>query len=231
MIVVPYTFQCKELLFVLARMHPPTSRSEEGTIRDAAAQLANTLLRNVEIVDDHELLVVLDEPVEAVAIARDFEMRLERCIASPLAVEMLSESGQPAHESFTWLQKQLLIPADPNGALLKVKGLGRDRLPAGIDQIPDGPGVWLWIITPNGDRVTFIARQQTLGTHADISIDDRLLARVHAAIIPYRGTWAIEDRASPSGTFVDNSRCRSRCLVPGMTIQIGYTQMLVLSVR
>src|SRR5688572_20726581 len=168
MILAPYTFQCKELLFVLGRMLPPPELSEDGTVLQAAAQLANTLSRNVSIVDDHELLVELDEPVEAVAIARQLELRIERCIASPLALELLRESGEPARASWSWLCAQLKLPPNPV-SVVKLTGIERDRLPEGVDQIPDGPGVLLWVVDTT-DRIVFVDRPHTIGRSDDANI-------------------------------------------------------------
>jgi hypothetical protein len=237
-IVFPYTFQCKELLFVLVRMLPPMPISENGTIRQAAGQLANTLSRNVEIVDNHELLVTLDEPVEAVVIARDLGLPAKQCIASPLALELLAEPGSPAVGAWIWLRQQLAMtnPSTSVG-IVRLTGLARQQLPLGIDQIPDGPGVLLWIHPPpiGVDQVFFIDRARTLGQQADVVIDRPGVSRVHAAIVPFQGTWAIEDRTLndpfPAGTVVDNHPCRSRCLVPGMIIGLGNARLVVLSVR
>lgn len=214
MIVVPYTFQCKELLFVLAQMLPQREVSEQGTVLQAAGQLANSLSREVVIVDDQQLLVVLDDPVEAVAIAQSHGLRLAHCIASPLALELLRESGEPARMMWSWLKRQLLIHSEPAG-IVKLGKLRRDRLPDGIDIVPDGPGVWLWIVAPD-ERVVFVDRAHAIG---------------RAAIVPFRETWAIEDRLSVSGTYVDDRLCRSRCLVPGMMIRIDEITLVVLSVR
>jgi len=215
MIVVPYTFQCKELLFVLARMLPLREHSEQGTVLEAAAQLANSLSREVVIVDDQELLVVLDDPVEAVAVAQSHDLRLDRCIASPLALELLRESGEPARMMWTWLRTQLAIHSDPAAGIVKLGKLRRERLPDGVDMVPDGPGVWIWVTAPT-ERVAFVDRAHVVG---------------RAAIVPFRETWAIEDRGSIAGTYVDDRLCRSRCLVPGMTIRIDDITLVVLSVR
>jgi pSer/pThr/pTyr-binding forkhead associated (FHA) protein len=93
----------------------------------------------------------------------------------------------------------------------------RTQLPDGVDQIPDGPGVLLWIIGET-DEVMFIDREFKLEDHG-------------AAILPYRGTWAIQDRGTLSGLYVDGYRSKARCLVPGMTIRIGVDRFAVLSVR
>ena len=215
MIVVPYTFQCKELLFVLARMLPQRWVSERGTVLEAAGQLANSLSREVVIVDDQELLVVLDDPVESVAVAQSFELKPVRCIASPHALELLRESGEPARMTWTWLRGQLRLDSDPVAGVVKLPKLPRDRLPDGVDIVPDGPGVWLWQVAPVED-VVFVGREQPIG---------------RAAIVPYRGTWAIMDRGSVNGTFVDDRRCNSRCLVPGMIIRVDDVTLIVLSVR
>ena len=233
MIVVPYTFQCKELLFVLGRMLPPPDLSEGGEIRDAAAQIANTLSRNVQIVDNQELLVEMDEPVEALAIARELELRVARCIASPLALELVRESGEPARASWEWLRTRLGLRTEPGSSLVKLVGIDRDRLPDNVDQIPDGSGVLLWILG-NPDQVVFVNTARTIGRtdEADIVVaDDPSISRIHATIIPYEGTWAIHDNGSSHGTKIDGRFSKTRCLVPGMTIELAHTRVVVLSVR
>lgn len=214
MIVAPYTFQCKELLFVLARMHPSREVSEQGTVLEAAGQLANSLSREVVIVDDQELLVVLDDPVEAVAVAQSHSLRVTQCVASPLALELLRESGEPARAMWGWLKRQLMIQVDPVG-IVRLGKLRRERLPDGVDIVPDGPGVWVWVAMPE-ERVVFVDRAHAIG---------------RAAIVPFRETWAVEDRGSVAGTYVDDRLCRSRCLVPGMTIRIDDIMLVILSVR
>ena len=233
MIIAPYTFQCRELLFVLGRMLPPPDRSESGTIIEAAGQLANTLARNVIVVDETELLVELDDPVEAIALARELELRVDRCIAAPLALELLRESGQPARDTWSWLCTQLKLSPNPDGGVVKLKGITRDRLPAGVDQIPSGSGVLVWVIALV-DQVVFVTRDQTLGRAsdlADIAIDDAHVSPGRgAAIVRRHGTWVIEDR-STEGIVVDGSRCNSRCLIPGMTIHVGGARLVILSMR
>jgi len=215
-IVLPYTFQCKELLFVLGRMLPPPESSEEGTARQAAGQLANTISRNVYVVDESELLVELDEPVEAVAIARQFDFRIERCIASPLALDLVREQGEPARSSWTWLCQRAQIASPDAPSIVRIPKVQRDRLPLGVDQIPDGRGVMVWTVR-EPDQVIFVDSEQLL--------EDKV------AIAPHLGTWAIQDRGTTSGVFVDGARCKSRSLVPGMRISVGTTQYLILSVR
>jgi hypothetical protein len=209
MIVVPYTFQCKELLFVLARMLPQKGISEHGTVLQAAAQLANTLSREVVIVDDQELLVVLDDPFEAIATAKAAGLRLERCIASPLALELVRDG------TWDWLCRQLGLEGDAPTGIVKLPGLSRDGLPDGVDVVPDGPGVWVWQIAP-ADRVVFVDRTTPIGK---------------AEIVPFGDTWAIADRGSQWGTYVDDRKCSSRCLVPGMMIRIDDVTLIILSVR
>jgi hypothetical protein len=217
LIVLPYTFQCKELLFVLGRMLPPPELSEPGSATQAAAQLANTISRNVYVVDDTEVLAELDEPVEAVVFARQLELRIERCIASPLALELVREAGEPAHSSWQWLCTRARI-VDPRApSVVQVPQLARTQLPAGVDQIPDGSGVLFWRVG-EPDEVVFIDREYKLEDHG-------------IAIVPYRGTWAIQDRGTLSGLYVDGYRCKARCLVPGMTIRIGIDRFAILSVR
>ena len=230
MIVVPYTFQCKELLFVLGRMLPPVAISEAGSVTEAAGQLANSLSRNVYVVDDSELLVELDEPVEAVAYAQQYELRIERCIASALALELLRESGGPARATWTWLRRSLKLLDDPVDGLVSIKGLAANRLPAGVDQIPDGPGVLVWVI--EDDTIAFVNRTRTIGRHDsnDIPLLDRTVLPMHAAIVPHRGTWAIERRQAPL-IVVDGASCSSRSLVPGQLIKLGDARLVILSVR
>lgn len=201
---------------MLGRMLPPPELSEPGTATQAAAQLANTISRNVYVVDDHELLVELDEPVEAVAIARQFELRIERCIAAPLALDLIRESGEPARSSWQWLCQRARITDPAAPSIVQIPQLSRERLPDGVDQIPDGPGVLAWILG-SPDRVVFADREHVIDGNA--------------AIVPYRGTWAIQDRGTQSGLHVDGYRCNSRCLVPGMTVRIGTTRLAILSVR
>ena len=215
-ILLPYTFQCKDLLFVLGRMFPPTNSSETGTARDAAAQLANSILRNVYVVDESEVLVEVDEPVEAVAIAQQFDLRVERVIASPLALDLVREQGEPARSSWSWLCKRAHIATPDAPSIVQIPKLQRDRLPAGVDQIPDGRGVLVWVIGTT-DEVVFVQREHVL--------------EGKAAIVPALGTWTIQDRGTTSGLFVDGSRYKSRSLAPGMLISVGLTQFLVLSVR
>lgn len=220
MIVLPYTFQCKELLFVLGRMFPPTAVSETGTARQAAAQLANTISRNVFVVDEAEVLVELDEPVEAVAIAKQLELHVERCIASPLALDLVREQGEPARSSWDWLCRQAKIQTPNAPSIVQIPRVKRDRLPPGVDQIPDGRGVLMWIVG-DPDQVMFVDREFTL--------HDRMEGK--AAIVPALGTWTIQDRGALAGVKVDGARCKSRSLVPGMWIDIGFAKILILSVR
>ena len=215
-IVLPYTFQCKELLFVLGRMLPPPETSEEGTAREAAGQLANTISRNVYVVDESELLVELDEPVEAVAIARQFDLRIERCIASPLALDLVREQGEPARSSWTGLCKRAQIASPEAPSIVRVPKLQRERLPGGVEQIPDRRGVLVWVIG-EPDDIVFVDREQVFENNV--------------AIAPHLGTWAIQDRGTESHVFVDGARCKSRSLVPGMRITVGLRQYLILSVR
>ena len=216
MIVLPYTFQCKELLFVLGRMLPPPDLSEQGTAVQAAGQLANTISRNVYVVDDAEVLVEVDEPVEALAFAKQFDLRIERCIASPLALDLVRELGEPAQSSWDWLCRRIPFKAPRAPSIVHVPKFQRDQLPPGVDQIPDGRGVLVWIIG-EPDEVVFVNKLH-------VFVDN-------AAIAPHLGTWAIQDRGTESHVFVDGSRCKSRSLVPGMRITVGLRQYLILSVR
>jgi hypothetical protein len=215
MIVVPYTFQCKELLFVLRMLPQHRFSSERGSVLEVAGQLANSISREVVIVDDQELLVVLDDPVEAVVTAKTHGLTVAWCIASPLALDLLREAGEPARTTWAWLCNQLKIQADPIAGIVKLPRLSRDCLPDGVDVVPDGPGVWVWQLLPE-ERVMFVEREQPFG---------------RAAIVPFRDTWAIENRSSMWGTFVDDRKCTSRCLVPGMVIKIDEVTLIVLSVR
>lgn len=225
MIVIPYTFQCKQLLCVLGRMLPPPELSEHGTVTEAAAQLANTLLRDVEVVDNKELLVTLDEPVEAVSIAREYELRIERAIISPLAVELLRDSGEPARLGWAWLQRQLRVDDSPRG-VVRVRGQTR-HLPEGIDQIPDRPGVLLWNVAQH--TATLVERGT--GLWHDAGLVELATANIPAAIVRFQNTWAVESRLNSSVLKTDGAPTFGRCLVPGMTIDLVKGRLVVLSVR
>jgi hypothetical protein len=228
---VPYTFQCREMLFVLGRMRPTPGQPDTGTVTDAAMQLANELSRNVIVVDDQELLVELDEPVEAVAVARSLELRVARCVAAPLAMELLRESGGPAKDAWGWLRTQLRLQHDLASGIVKLDDVDRTTLPDNVDTIPDGKGVLLWIIHGVDDRIEFVDREILLGRQGDLVIDDTIVSRTHARLVPRHGTWAIENQSATHSTYADGRPIRSRCLVPGMTIGIGPARIVVLSVR
>ena len=232
MILCRYTFQCRSLLFVLGQMLPPPDLAEAGTLTQAAAQLANTLSREVHVIDDTEILVELDEPVEAIALARELELRVRTCIASPLALELVLDPGAPARAAWDWLRGQLGTIAPPSFGIVKLRGIDRITLPAAVDQLPDRTGVLLWILGVE-DRIELVYDTCTLGRgpNADLTVDDPTLSRVHAALVPYRGTWALQDRDSASGTYIDDRLVHTRCLVPGMVIRLGRTRIVVLSVR
>lgn len=232
MIDVPYTFQCKEMLFVLGRMRPAPGQPDLGTVTEAAMQLATELARNVIVVDDQELLVELDEPVEAVAIARSLDLRVARCIAGPLAMELLRESGGPAQDTWQWLRTQLKLEHDLATGIVKLD-VARTWLPDNIDVIPDGPGVLMWLIDGDSDLVKFVTGPSSIGrsSAADFPLVDLKVGRRHATIEPQGGTWTISDLGSNNGVFVDGRRIRSRSLVPGMSIEIGDARLVVLSVR
>lgn len=232
MILCRYTFQCRSMLFMLGQMIPPPDLAEAGTLTQAAAQLANTLSREVHIVDDEAILVELDEPVEAIALARELELRVRSCIASPLALELVLDPGAPARAAWTWLRTQLGNIAPPSFGIVKLPGIDRITLPASVDLLPDRPGVLLWILGVE-DRLELVIDTCAIGRGpgADLTLDDPTLSRVHAAIVPYRGTWALQDRDSASGTYLDDRHIDTRCLVPGMVIRIGATRIVVLSVR
>jgi hypothetical protein len=228
---VPYTFQCREMLFVLGRMRPAPGQPETGTVTQAAMELANELKRNVIVVDDQELLVELDEPVEAVAIARALELRVSRCVAAPLAMELLRESGGPAKDAWDWLRGQLKLQHDLATGIVKLEDVDRATLPPNVDTIPDGKGVLLWIIHGLDDRVEFTDREIVIGRQGDLVIDDSIVSRTHARIVARHGTWAIENQSATHATYADGRPIRSRCLVPGMTIGVGPARIVVLSVR
>jgi hypothetical protein len=238
----PSTFTCEPLLFVLGHMLPrpntigPTVAS---TATDAARMLATEASRNVQVVDDSHLLMIMEEPFEAVSTARAHQLIPSRCLASGLALELLrGPGGQPSGYTWTWLCQQLQIDDAPSytQGIVKLPGIAAAVLPPEATEIPAGPGVWIWIVDGGGvDQLVFVDRARTIGRTqgiaADIGIDDPTVSRQHAAIVPFRGTWAIEDRGSTSGTWIDGGQVRSRCLLPGMVFGLGKSKLVVLSVR
>jgi hypothetical protein len=236
---IPCTFTCEPLLFVLGRMLPRGRGAVGPTVAnnavEAARMLATELSRNVIVVDGHQLLVMLDEPFEAVAAARSLDLSPERCIASGLALELLREpAGEPSSYTWTWLCRQLKVSEEPSYATGLVQlGIGLHTLPPDTAEIPAGSGVWLWILDGEGgrQRIVFIDRKQTIGRQGDISLVDIALSRQHVAISKYQNTWLIEDTASVSGTYLEGVQIAKRCLVPGMVFHVGSSKLVVLSVR
>jgi len=70
----------------------------------------------------------------------------------------------------------------------------------------------------------------TLGQATDSDIvlgGDRAVSRVHAALEPYGGAWAIRDLGSRNGTFVNGERILGdRVLRAGDEIRAGSTRMV-----
>jgi hypothetical protein len=234
---VPCTFTCEPLLFVLGHMMSRSTTVRAPSARNAtnaAHVLATETSRNVHVVDDAYLLVMMDEPFEAVSVARAHNLAPRRCIASGLALELVRESN-----AWPWLCSELQL--DPRRSyqrgIVKLPDVGVTELPPDVGELPDGQGVWLFVLHPDGvQQLAFIDREHTIGrvgsgANVDIEIYDKRVSRQHATIKPFQGTWAIEDRASTSGTFFEGARIRSRCLMPGMVFRLGETTLVVLSVR
>ncbi len=79
-----------------------------------------------------------------------------------------------------------------------------------------------FLLTPNGEN--------TIGraANATIVIPDRLASRGHAVIErdPTDGRWQVRDLGSRNGTWVDGRRVDEATLEPGMTVQIGTTELV-----
>jgi hypothetical protein len=233
------TFSCARILFVLG-MVPRNYKSEAvapAALAAAAEALEDSLAREVQIIDG-EILVELDDPVEAIVAARDHDLYLQRCIASGTALLLLREPGAPAQETWDWLCSRLSITTDaPHADGIVKLGIGRTSLPSSVERMPERAGVLLWILQGSGDdRLIFVDSPITIGrsapgSTAGIELDDRIMSRQHCAITrPDRG-WSIEDSGSISGTFVEGGRLVSRRLVPGMLIRAGASLLVVLAVR
>jgi hypothetical protein len=232
------TFSCRRMLFILG-MVPRNYRREllpRSELDAAAAALAGSLAREVHVIDG-ELLVELDEPVEAIVAARDHDLYLQRCIASGSAIELLREPGAPAQAMWAWLCGRLAMPDAPYPNGLVKLGIGRTALPTAVEEVPERSGVLLWILQGGGDdRLIFVEEETTIGrarsgATATLALHDTAISAEHCAITRRDGAWTIEDIGSLSGTFVEGGYIQHRRLLPGMMIRAGTSLLVVLAVR
>jgi hypothetical protein len=233
------TFSCARILFILG-MVPRNYRSEAvkpAALAAAAEALEDSLGQQVQIIDG-EILVELDDPVEAIVAARDHDLYLQRCIASGTALLLLREPGAPAQQTWSWLCSQLAVPPDSPylDGIVKL-GIGRTSLPPSVERVPERAGVLLWILQGSGDdRLIFVDSPMTIGRSrpgatVGIELDDKIMSRDHCAITRTDRGWSIEDSGSMSGTYVEGGRLDRRRLVPGMLIRAGASLFVVLAVR
>jgi len=233
------TFSCARILFVLG-MVPRNYRSEAVTpaaLAAAAEALEDSLAREVQLIDG-ELLVELDDPVEAIVAARDHDLYLQRCIASGTALLLLREPGAPAQETWSWLCSRLSLVADAPyvDGIVKL-GIGRTSLPPSVERLPERAGVLVWILQGSGDdRLIFVDSPVLIGRNypkasVEIAVDDKFMSREHCAITRSDRGWSIEDAGGFSGIYVEGGQVKQRRLVPGMLIRAGATLLIVLAVR
>jgi len=92
-----------------------------------------------------------------------------------------------------------------------------------------GPSTPEVVLQPRaGERWGLTSFPAFLGRSAAcVRVEDPLVSRVHARIVPTPGGFCIEDMGSMNGLFVDGIRVRSALLSPGSTIRIGNTELLV----
>ncbi len=233
------TFSCPRLLFVLGMVPHGVPTTDPGQRVAEAAQilLARALSRDVSLVDG-ELFVELHDPIEAIVAARDYDLYLQRCIASGAAIELLREPNGPARETWSWLCKKLSMSPHqtyPHG-LVKL-GVGRHSLPEDAGFLASEPGIALWIVPAEGlDHVVRLEQTTRISsTYAhdpgDITLVDGTIDHGHCQITQRDGLWIVEDRGSSSGTFCEGKRVADRRLLPGTMIRIGASLVVVLSVR
>lgn len=234
---VTCTFSCRRMLFILG-MVPRNYRPQpppHPELVAAAKALSESLAQPVDVIDG-ELVVELEEPVEAIVAARDHDLYLQRCIASGPALELLREPGAPAQKMWAWLCSRLAIPdVDYPDGVVKL-GIGRSELPRVTEQAPERPGVLLWLVQPGRDRAIFLESPTTIGRdrhdiEIGLVIDDVALSRRHCALTRREGRWMIEDLGSSSGTYVESDMIDKRRLIPGMLIRVGSSLLVVLAVR
>jgi len=242
------TFSCRRIACVLVCGLPRNIRDETyvGQTTVARDALARSLAREVQIIDGDNLLVELDDPIEVVAAARDHHKAVFlRVLISRGALQLLREPTAPAQELWQWLCKHLEIDADAAylDGLVTLDCRDAPRLPPfPVEDVPDRPGVLLWILEQGYGRVLFIDKPTLIGRaqpHALVGIVERGVTNDCWEIKPYKTGWGIFDTGATFHMVLDQEACEPEWakqlqLMPGRMIELPYyhwVALVVLAVR
>jgi hypothetical protein len=97
-----------------------------------------------------------------------------------------------------------------------------------IDAILDDRPAALVLVAPDGTRYP-VTDGLTLGRSSEnvATFADPRMSRAHARIVADGGSFAIEDRGSSNGTYVDGRAVTRELLVPGTVVTLGDTNLRV----
>ncbi len=91
------------------------------------------------------------------------------------------------------------------------------------------PYLVIFIGKNSGKRHRLKEGKMTLGTssHADITIEDDRISRIHCSIEWLGNTITIQDEASTNGIYVNSQKVDQAAISPGVPLQLGHSIMKI----
>lgn len=194
----------------------PTLSAEFGTYLSGKARETGLHLAATPLVR-----FMVDEELSGGKFAVFAENVSEAELADLRAAESAKWSAAPAPPASPAPSRPAYAPAQP--VIVPV----RENAPApsrASDDRPRGQRVLIDLMTEVriplcGERLT-VGRDET----CDITVNDINVSRTHAYLVAEGNGWAIEDRGSTNGTFVNDERISYLRLIHGDIITVGVSR-------